>query len=361
MSSLAIGSSPASLCVRSSTPSISERSCSTAARIAADVFLRLRGQLAGDPALQELGEPADRGQRGAELVAHVGEEAGLDRVGLLERGVDARAARPRPSCCRSRRARSAGPLPSGSGTPANSSVRPSASCTRSPRCLRSSVAARTTSPIALALRRAREPAADLVEQRLDPADARRAVPRAGPRIGGKQPVPQLDAPVGREHRERLEQAVERRRCVRSSVSRTADSASCSERSSAISDQPAVGHRLGDDAQVRAVGLSVRGPRSSSRRRNHPVSSRRHAGKSRVSGNRPASRAVSRKRSNVERVEPRRRRQREDPLERLVGEGQPPLGVELRDPDRQLVEHRALRLAERAERAACSSISSMSIA
>ncbi len=42
------------------------------------------------------------------------------------------------------------------------------------------------------------------------------------------------------------------------------------------------------------------------------------------------------------------RQREQSLERLVGERQPPIAVELRDADRQLVEHRALRLAERAE-------------
>src|SRR5690606_35613135 len=51
------------------------------------------------------------------------------------------------------------------------------------------------------------------------------------------------------------------------------------------------------------------------------------------------------------IETRRWGQREYPLERLVGERQPPLGIEQRDPDRQQIQHRPLRFAERAELAA----------
>ena len=45
-----------------------------------------RRQLAGIARRQHLGEPTDRGQRGAQFIAHVGDEIGLDPVGLLERG-----------------------------------------------------------------------------------------------------------------------------------------------------------------------------------------------------------------------------------------------------------------------------------
>src|SRR5690606_9826113 len=38
-------------------------------------------------ALQQFGEPADRGERSAELVGHVGKETSLDLIGLLQRHV----------------------------------------------------------------------------------------------------------------------------------------------------------------------------------------------------------------------------------------------------------------------------------
>ena len=50
-----------------------------------DIFGRGRRQLAGIAAGQHLGEAADRGQRRAQLVAHVGDEGGLEPVRLLER------------------------------------------------------------------------------------------------------------------------------------------------------------------------------------------------------------------------------------------------------------------------------------
>jgi hypothetical protein len=53
----------------------------------------------------------------------------------------------------------------------------------------------------------------------------------------------------------------------------------------------------------------------------------------------------------QRVQQRARAERKEPLKRLIGKGQLTLGIELRDTRGQLVEHRALRLAERPERPA----------
>ena len=39
------------------------------------------------PGVQQLGKAADRGERGAEFVAHIGEEAGFELVGLFQRGI----------------------------------------------------------------------------------------------------------------------------------------------------------------------------------------------------------------------------------------------------------------------------------
>ena len=50
-----------------------------------DIVRRRRRQLAGISRGQHLGEAADRGQRRAQFVAHVGDEVGLDLVGLLQR------------------------------------------------------------------------------------------------------------------------------------------------------------------------------------------------------------------------------------------------------------------------------------
>ena len=90
---------------------------------------RRRRQLAGIARRQHLGEAADRGQRRAQLIAHVGDEVGLDPVGLLQRGRALAQRRLDPAeSVTSIIVNSA--LPSGSGTAAKSKWRPSVSDTR---------------------------------------------------------------------------------------------------------------------------------------------------------------------------------------------------------------------------------------
>ena len=145
------------------------------------------------------------------------------------------------------------PLPSGSGTPANSSVRPSASATRPPFCLRSSVAARTTSPIAFdcaglwrAGRRSLPSSASICG-----CASRNSLIQ--PPIAGETAIPQLQPAVGRKHGERFEQAVESRSA--GAQQRIARRRQRKLFGAVFGDhhQPAVRHRLGDDPQMRAVG------------------------------------------------------------------------------------------------------------
>ena len=137
------------------------------------------------------------------------------------------------------------PLPSGSGTPANSSVRPSASVDLPAallaveRCRAHHFADR------LALPRPGELRGDLLKQRFDPRMLVEELLRQAPDVG-EAAVPQLHPAVRREHRERFEQAVEGRGA--GAQQRVAHRRKRQLLGPVLGDQhqPAVGHRLGDD-------------------------------------------------------------------------------------------------------------------
>ena len=182
------------------------------------------------------------------------------------------------------------PLPSGSGTPVKSSVRPLASSMRPSLFLRSSVAARMTWLIrdtALGSARFGAIAPSKSSACGWPSRTSCSIPQAP----GKPRFHNSRCPSGANTASasnRLSNVAVR---VRSSVSRVADSASCSVRSSAIITSPPSGSGC---ATIRRCVLSESDQASScgSSRWNHSASSLRQAGKSRTSGMRPFSRAIS---------------------------------------------------------------------
>ena len=164
--------------------------------------------------------------------------------------------------------------------------------------MRSSVAARTTSPIAWRWRRPREPrcrsASSSASIRgcssrnssVEPPDLRRS---AGSTAACR--------PSGANTASDFEQAVERRGAgaqQRVARGRELRAARCGPRRSAPARRRASAGRRSAGACRRAA---ARPPRCASPAANQPASSRRQAGKSRTSGSRPASRAMSSRRSN----------------------------------------------------------------
>ena len=188
------------------------------------------------------------------------------------------------------------PLPSGSGTPAKRRVRPSDSSTSPPFSRRSSVAARTTAPIC---------AASSGRTRLRPIAAssssapgwvsRNSLVR--PQVPAKLRFQSCTEPSGAKiasASNRLSSVAVR---VRNRVSRTAESCSCSVRSSASMTRPPSGSGCTTTRRCVPPG-SGQASSCISLKANHCTRSRRHSGKSRTSGVRPRSRASARKRSKL---------------------------------------------------------------
>ncbi len=162
-------------------------------------------------------------------------------------------------------------------------------------------------------------------------------------------IPQLQAAVGPEHRDRFEQAVEGRgarpqqRVLRGRQLQLLGAVLGQQQ------QAAIGIGLGEDPQMRAIGQ--RPAFFESLVRNEPfLALGAPGGEVAHLGD-----AVLVARDVEPAIEAglfahQLESQPEGALERAIGEGQLVIGVELRDPGRQFVEHIALRDAERGESA-----------
>ena len=188
-----------------------------------------------------------------------------------------------------------------------------------------------------------EPCRDPLEQDLD---ARMSVKEAvvEPPIRRKAPVPQLHPTIGGEYRNRFKQTVE---CRRAGPQQGVAGGRQPELLGPVfgdEQQTAIGQGLGNDPQMRAVGQS---PRLFLRLAGHEPASPFAPPDREIArfGYTPGIAGNFQQPFERRRIEHHRRPQREQPLERLIGESQLALGVELRHPGRQLIEHRALRLAE----------------
>ena len=154
-------------------------------------------------------------------------------------------------------------------------------------------------------------------------------------------------PVGSKHRQRLEQIVECRGArAQQSVAR------CRQREllgPVLGDhhQPAIGERLRNDPQMRAVGER---PGLFMRLVTLEPLGQFVAPGGEVAhfGDAPVLAGNQQHLLEGGAVVDHARREREHAVERLVGEGHAVRRIELRHADRQLVEHRALRLAESTE-------------
>ena len=313
-----------------------------------DIFAALLGQLAAQPGFQQFGKPADRGQRRTEFIAHVGKEARFHRVRFFQRGVafaqgflsllrigDVQHGQ-QPVAIGQRHAREFQRAPIGQH--------------RAPRGL-PPVQRRAAHGIAhgLGLDRFEQPARDPFQQRLDPGMGIQERVFQSP-VGCKPPVPQLHPAIGREHRDRFEQAVERGGA--GAQQGIADGGQAQLLGPVLRNQhqPAIGQRLRDDPQVRAVtqrpGFLLR------RTGQEPARALSPPGREIARFGHPARIArLIQEPFELRRIDHHGGLERENALERLVGKGQLALCIELGDPGGQLVQHGALRLAERAEGAA----------
>ena len=164
---------------------------------------------------------------------------------------------------------------------------------------------------------------------------------------GEAAVPQLHAPVRREHGQRFEQRIERGRAR--AQQRVAGGRQGELLGSVLrhQHQSAIGQRLGDDAQMGAVR---QGPCILDRRvAGEPLRQfRTPGGKVPRFGQAPRIAGLIQKPIEVWRIDARGPGQRENPLKRLVGKRQPAIGIELGNADGKLVQHAALRCAEGAK-------------
>ena len=309
-----------------------------------DIFAR-RLRIGRRAALQQLGIAADRGERRAEFVAHIGEELGLDRIGFFQRlGAFAQ-----------------GLLGLLRGGDVEHRQQPVAIGERYPGKAQCASVSQLHLPTLLApveRRRAHrradqrgffgmdEIATDRTQQLVG---ARVAVEQVGGEAPGarKAAVPELLRAIGGEDRERFEQAVKRRGA--GAQQRVVHGGEREAFSSVLGDKDkaAVGHRLGDDPQMRAAGqrpgFLARFAHPEPRLPLPPP-----LGKVAHFGG-----AATFARFGHEAIKRRARldhlfAQRKQPPERTVGEGQALLGIEQRDADRELIEQRALGIAEGAE-------------
>ena len=160
-------------------------------------------------------------------------------------------------------------------------------------------------------------------------------------------VPQLEMPIGRKHGERFEQIVE------SGGPRAQKGVASGGKRELLGpilrdqDQSAIGHGLGENAQMSGIGK-----RPVFLMRFVGQEPARHflapGGKIANLGNAPV---LARHHQHLFEAGPvvhDPRRQAENTVEGLICEGHPPVRIELRDADGQLVEHGALGFAEGAE-------------
>ena len=167
-------------------------------------------------------------------------------------------------------------LPSGSGTAANSNSRPSIIETRPERCLRSTVALRTSSRTSPAWLARLSFARQQRRQRVDARMAGELLLLEAPQLA-EAVVPQVEPPVRGEHADRLEQIVEGGGAH--AQQGVAGRGELDLLGPVLEDdqQAAVGQRLGDDAQMLAAGqqpvLLVRREAGGEPARDAPPSSR----------------------------------------------------------------------------------------
>ncbi len=309
------------------------------------IFGRLRRQLARDAAGKQLCEPADRGQRSAEFVTHIGEETGHHRIGLLERAV-AFAQRDLGLLRRGDVEHGQHPIAIGQRH-AGEVERPAIGELDAAIALLAIERGGTDHLVELRNRSGvRKIARDRLQQvfglrvpvehfGIDPPGARETA------------VPQFEVAVGREHGKRLEQIVEcRGPRAQQRIAR------CRQRElfGAVfgnHHQPPIGKGLRDDTQMGAVGqrpgffvgLVALEPLGQFVAPGGEVA---HFGDPAVFAR--DQQHLPERCAFVDHAGG----EREYAVEGLVGKGHAVAGIELRHADRKLVEHRTLRFAEGTE-------------